>query len=119
MFAFESFIDSIKEIGLPKVIIIERNSSIRKAFCELKLEKKYDIKLQYCQAHLSKSLKNQVRNMISQNSTKFSEDTKHILLSVEKLPLIENHFKFQAELDRIKDRVKNSQEIFKQHQTVH
>lgn len=56
-YALEQFMDSIKNVAPPRVIIIERNSSIRKAFNELELEKKYDVKLQYCYYHLSKSLK--------------------------------------------------------------
>ena len=37
--------DSIKNVSPPRVIIIERNSSIRKAFNELDLEGKFGIKL--------------------------------------------------------------------------
>lgn len=44
-YALEQFIISVKDIAAPKVIIIERNSSIRKAFVELDLEQKYGTKL--------------------------------------------------------------------------
>lgn len=44
-YALGCFIESIKEVGPPRVIIIERNSSIRKAFTELDLEGKHGIKL--------------------------------------------------------------------------
>lgn len=56
-YAIEQFMESIKNVAPPRVIIIERNSTIRKAFNELRLEERFDIKLQYCYYHLSKSLK--------------------------------------------------------------
>jgi hypothetical protein len=56
-YAIDQFYDSIKSVAPPKVMIIERNSSIRKAFNELDIENKYGTKLQYCYYHLSKSLK--------------------------------------------------------------
>ena len=37
-YALDAFFSSILNIGAPKVIIIERNSSIRKAFVDLNLE---------------------------------------------------------------------------------
>lgn len=38
-YALEAFYESIKDVGCPKVMIIERNSQVRKAFEELKIEK--------------------------------------------------------------------------------
>lgn len=115
-FALEKFFDSVKSISPPRILIIERNSSIRKAFESLDIEGKFGTKLQYCYYHLAKSLKTQIRNMIHQSN--FSEDVRDILLRIEKLPLVESFSKFEIELSECKKVVNTNKNITGNHQSV-
>ena len=44
-YALEHFFKSIEDLHPPRIIVIERNSNIRKAFVELNIQAKYGTKL--------------------------------------------------------------------------
>ena len=72
--SLEAFFEAVKAIGTPKILIIERNSAVRKAFEANEIEKKFGTLLHYCNYHLSKSLKSQIRGMIA--SEDFSSEVR-------------------------------------------
>ena len=82
-FAVSSFLQSVSEA--PRSIIIERLSTL-KASIETILKDYPSTKLLYCNNHLQKSLKFQIKQLMQTRDQKLSDSVKNLMIRVEKLP---------------------------------
>jgi hypothetical protein len=82
-FAVSSFLQSVSEA--PRSIIIERLSTLKTSI-ETILKDYPSTKLLYCNNHLQKSLKFQIKQLMQTRDQKLSDSVKNLMIRVEKLP---------------------------------